>query len=249
MSSQKPSLDLKIEVVSTAEQVKEAFGPLCEAFGVQTQDAIFIGLNPGWDTPDGRQKGEERFIERFTSRTFNHDEKPNTIFLNATVVDPATNQRVVAGVAVWEQASTVVGYGDLPPEDEGADMGIEAIYPNDLVQQKLWTDVMTDLHASRWQAVRDNATSSPPAIMVLDICAVDPRFQGHGIGRKLVEWGLEEAKLRGDLELVTEASVMGRRVYQKLGFEQEGPETVYNVDASLSKYPLPSNVFLRTRKR
>ncbi|KAJ6780091.1 hypothetical protein PWT90_01020 [Aphanocladium album] len=248
MSSQTPSLDLEIEVASTAEQVKESFGPMCEAFGAQTQDAIFMGLNPGWDTPDGRQKGEERLAERFTTRTFNRDEKPNTIFLNAIVVDPTTKQRVVAGMAVWEQASTVVGYGDLPPEDEGADMGIEAIYPGDVVQQMFWTDVMASLHARRWQAVRDSAAVSPPAIMALDICAVDPRFQGHGIGSKLVEWGLEEAKARGDLEAVTEASVMGRRVYQKLGFEQEGPETVYNVDASLSKYPLPSNVFLRTRK-
>lgn len=248
MSSPKPDLDLKIEVVSTAEQAKLGFGPMCAAFGRQTADAIFSGLNPGWDTPLGRQQAEERFAARFATRTFTVDENPTAVFLNATVIDPASQERVVAGTAVWEQTSAVAGHGDLPPEDPVTDLGVSAIYPDDPVKQKFWADVLMSMHAQRYQLAKDMAGASLPAFFALDICAVDPRFQGHGIGKKLVEWGLEEAKRRGNMEAVTEGSVMGRRVYQKLGFEQEGPEIVYNVDASLLGKPLPSNVFLRTRK-
>ncbi len=249
MSITKPDLGLQIQVAKTADEAAEAFGPMCEAFGLQTQDTIFIGTCPGWDTPLGRQKGAERLGARFTKATTNLAGKPNTVFLLATVADPASGARVVAGMAVWEQCSSVPSHGDFPTEDEGADMGIADIYPDDVVQQKYWTAIMSAMHKQRWEVARSKAgTESPPAIMALDICAVDPRFQGHGIGKKLVEWGLEEAKARGDLEAVTEASVMGRRVYLKLGFEQEGGDIEYNVDASLSSLPLPSNVFLRTRK-
>ncbi|KAJ4159995.1 uncharacterized protein LMH87_007930 [Akanthomyces muscarius] len=248
MSTKKPDLGLQIQVAKTADEASRAFGPMCEAFGVQTQDTIFIGTCPGWDTPAGRQKHADRLGARFTKATTNLAGKPNTVFLLATVVDPASGDRVVAGMAVWEQCSSVPGHGDFPTEDEGADMGIEEIYPGDPVQQKYWTAIMSSMHKQRWEVAKSKATESSPAIMALDICAVDPRFQGHGIGKKLVEWGLEEAKARGDLEAVTEASVMGRRVYLKLGFEQEGGDIEYNVDASVSNLPLPSNIFLRTRK-
>lgn len=249
MSTTKPDIGLQIQVAKTAEEASQAFGPMCEAFGHQTQDPIFIGTCPGWETSAGRQKHADRLGARLTKATTNLAGKPNTVFLLATVVDPASpGDRVVAGMAVWEQCSSVPGHGDFPTEDEGADMGIEEIYPGDPAQQRYWAGIMSSLHRQRWALAKSKAAESPPAIMALDICAVDPRFQGHGIGRKLVEWGLEEAKARGDLESVTEASVMGRRVYLKLGFEQEGGEIEYNVDASASSLPLPSNIFLRTRK-
>jgi GNAT superfamily N-acetyltransferase len=245
MSTTRPDLGLQIQVATTADEASLAFRPMCQAFGVQTQDPIFIGTNPGWDTPLGRQQGAARHGARFTKTTTNIDGKPNTIFLLATVVDPATGDRVLAGMAVWEQVSSVQGYGNIPTEDA---MGIADLYPNDPVQEKYWTSMMSAMYKRRWEVSRSKATESPPAVMALDMCAVDPCFQGHGIGKKLVEWGLKEAKARGNLEAVTEASVMGRRVYLKLGFEQEGGDIPYDVDRSISNLPPPSNVFLRTRK-
>ncbi|KAM3510824.1 hypothetical protein MY11210_005545 [Beauveria gryllotalpidicola] len=249
MSTTKTDLKLQIEIAKTADEVFRAFEPMCQAFGVQTQDGVFMGTNPSWDTPLGKQKGAERLVARFTETTTNRDGKPNTVILLATVIDPATGRRDIAGLAIWEQASVVPGYGDEPTEDEAADADLPEIYPDDIIQQKYWTAVMTATHKQRWEVVRSKATASPPAIMALDVCAVDPKYQGHGIGRKLVEWGLKEAKARGDLEAVTEASVMGRRVYLKLGFEQDGPEIDFSaVDASVGKWRLPSFFFLRTRK-
>lgn len=244
------SPDPEIAVVTDPADIISGFDPVCRAFCDQTRDAIFMGVNRGWDTPEGRRKAAEGMAARLTGVTHNLDNKPNTVFLKATVPDPENGgSPVIAGLAIWAQASVVPGHGDMPPANDGEAIGIAAIYPDDPAQQKLWGDVFGALHAQRWQAVRDAATSSPPALFVLDMCAVDPRFQGRGIGRRFVEWGLAEARARGDLEAVTEASVMGRRLYLKMGFEQQGTEIAYNVDTALVPGGLlPSNVFLRTRK-
>lgn len=248
MGVHQSSLELQVETVSDAADVISGFDVLCRAFGEQTKDGIFNGLNPGWNTPAGKQKGAERMASRLDGVTLNRDGKPNTIILKATVVDSECGRRVIAGMAIWLQCSAVSGYGDMPPEDEGPAMNIAAIYPGDSTKQKFWGDVMSCMHAQRRRLVQEKATASPPAAMVLDLCAVDPKFQGKGIARKLVEWGLQEAKVRGDLEAITEASVMGRRVYLKMGFEQEGPQIDYGVDEQLMGTTLPSNIFLRTRK-
>ncbi len=60
-----------------------------------------------------------------------------------------------------------------------------------------------------------------------------------------MEWGLEEARRRGNLEAVTEASVMGRRAYERLGFRPQA-EIVYEVDEEFRDRDRPSNLFMRT---
>lgn len=58
---------------------------------------------------------------------------------------------------------------------------------------------------------------------------------------------LEEAKQRGNLECTTEGSVMGRPVYRKLGFKDEGAgDIVFEVDEEFQSRDKPPNVFLRT---
>jgi GNAT superfamily N-acetyltransferase len=55
----------------------------------------------------------------------------------------------------------------------------------------------------------------------LDNVCVDFRYQRQGLGRLMIEWGLEEAKKRG-LDIMTEAGEMGLGLYMKLGFQQIG---------------------------
>ncbi|CAI4211277.1 unnamed protein product [Parascedosporium putredinis] len=74
----------------------------------------------------------------------------------------------------------------------------------------------------------------------------NPAEQTPGIASKLVQWGLDEAKRRGGLEAITEASSMGRHVYNRLGFQQEGPEIEYIVDEQFKDRQRPSNIFMRT---
>lgn len=82
--------------------------------------------------------------------------------------------------------------------------------------------------------------------MALDMCAVDPVYQRKGIARELVQWGLDEARRRGGLEAITEASSMGRHVYEKMGFQAEGPDIEYAVDSEFESRKRPSNIFMRT---
>lgn len=54
----------------------------------------------------------------------------------------------------------------------------------------------------------------------LEWCAVLPAFQGRGIGRKLVHWGLERAEKEGVWASV--ATTRGKEeFYLKCGFEEE----------------------------
>lgn len=56
----------------------------------------------------------------------------------------------------------------------------------------------------------------------LEALAVDPKYQGQGCGRELVEWGLEQAAKEGVCASVISAD--GKEsFYQKCGFDvQEG---------------------------
>jgi GNAT superfamily N-acetyltransferase len=47
---------------------------------------------------------------------------------------------------------------------------------------------------------------------------VDPDFQGRGIARQLLAWGIGEAEKLG-LEMSLEATKAGRRLYESVGFE------------------------------
>jgi GNAT superfamily N-acetyltransferase len=60
----------------------------------------------------------------------------------------------------------------------------------------------------------------------LDVLAVDPSYQGQGIGKALLQWGLDEADRLGLITFL-EATREGRPLYDKYGFE---PTTVDTLD-------------------
>ncbi|KAJ6445087.1 acetyltransferase [Purpureocillium lavendulum] len=247
-----PAHGLKVELVVDADDLADAFDCTCEAFGRQTKDGIWRHLTPGWDTPEGRERAVSLLVKRWRSTTTDDQGRRNAIFLKATLpIDSEGQQpastRALAGFAIWLQASAVPGYGDAPAADLRQAMDLEAMYPGDEAAQRYACQIDASLHRQRIQVVKDKAEggAAPPAVMVLDICCVHPKFQGRGVGKALAKWGVDEARARG-IEAVTEASVMGRRVYEKLGFRQEGPEIVYDVDAEFADRELPSNIFMRT---
>lgn len=51
------------------------------------------------------------------------------------------------------------------------------------------------------------------------IIGVDPTQQGKGIGKKLVHWGLEQARKEGRDAYLT-ATEAGKPVYERCGFEE-----------------------------
>ncbi|KYK59040.1 hypothetical protein DCS_00167 [Drechmeria coniospora] len=246
---------VRIDLIQDAGDVVRAFDCVCAAFGRQTNDGIWVQMNPAWDTLQGRQRAADVMVDRWRSTTRDNEGRLNSIFLKATVpsqVGPpgsdghAATSRDIVGIAIWQQASVVPGHGDKPPEHLAEVVNLEALHPGNEAEQRYACQLDASLRRRRIEVVKEKATAAPPAAMVLDLCAVDPAFQGRGIATKLVRWGLDEAQRRGGIEAITEASAMGRRVYQKLGFRQEGPEVRYDVDAEFADRKRPSNIFMRT---
>ncbi|WYZ44778.1 hypothetical protein EsH8_VIII_000094 [Colletotrichum jinshuiense] len=239
--------DLRIEIISQAEDFAQIAEVVSNAFGHQVHDGVFISMNPGWDTPEGQARNAARMVNRWRSTKKDNKGEPNTVFLKATLPDSEqSGQRKIAGMAIWAQLSAVDGHGDAPPTDLIKDLDLESIFPGNEAEQRYAAQCMGSLHKRREEVIREKATTDQPSVFVLDMCAVDPKFQGKGAAKKLVQWGLDEAQRRGGLELLLEASSMGRHVYSKLGFKQEGPEIEYSVDEQFAHRDRPSNIFMRT---
>ncbi|CAN8101061.1 unnamed protein product [Discula destructiva] len=246
---------VEVSVVQDVEDFAGLFDCSAKAFGDQIHDAVWIGLHPGWDTPKGQASGAARMAKRWQNVTKDAHGRPNTVFLKATVPDAnddddddnsskSNSKRRIVGVAIWAQLSFTPGHGDAP---SGEITDISALGYPDASEERFATQLFAGLMAKRLDVLRDKAATDSPAAFALDLCAVDPEFQRRGIAVKLVQWGLDEAERRGGLEATTEASVMGRHVYRKLGFEPV-EELDYGVDEDLLKgRELPSNLFMRTR--
>ncbi|GAM39562.1 hypothetical protein EIK77_005490 [Talaromyces pinophilus] len=250
MDSQKTQpkrLPIKVEPIASTEDFGRFFDIAANAFARQAKDNVWMTLHPGWDTPEGRENAISGNIKRWSSITKDRNGNPNTIFLKATVprLDDSGKEDI-AGVAIWAQASMVDGYGDAPTNDIDKVMDVKALYPGNATEQEYLRQLLRSFHARRVEIANEIASSSSPALMILDLCAVDPTFQRLGVATKLVQWGLDEAKRRGGMEATLEASSMGRHVYKKLGFRQEGGELQFQVDEQFEHRDRPSVVFMRT---
>jgi GNAT superfamily N-acetyltransferase len=56
---------------------------------------------------------------------------------------------------------------------------------------------------------------------LMAVLAIDPEFQRGGVGRKLLEWGLDKADKEG-VELWIDASQYGKGLYEKMGWKEVG---------------------------
>lgn len=234
-----------ISPVESEQDLYQANYCVSEAFGRQAKDAVWMMMNPNWDTESGLHLNAQSLIKRWKSTTTNKDGNPNTIFLKATLPDADKDgERKVVGMAIWTQLSYVEGHGD----PFNGDMA-EALARLDDTDKRFADQMFRSLWKRRLEYIKQVSESgrNPPAIFTLDLCAVDPAYQRRGIAGKLVQWGLEEAKRRGNLECTTEGSAMGRPVYRKLGFKDEGVgDIVFEVEDEFQSRDKPPNVFLRT---
>lgn len=240
--------DVIISVIETQQDIIDAYHCVAEAFGTQIQDALWMLTNPGWDTEEGRARNAHSLIKLWQTTTTNKNGQPNDVCIKATIPHPEKpGERKVAGMAIWRQLSNADGYGTRFSGDM-----TEATDHLDEKKRRFALQMYRSLWKRRIEVMKEVSTPEagrdPPAIFTLEICAVDPAFQRRGIAGKLVEWGLEEAKKRGNLECTTEGSVMGRGVYRKLGFRDEGVGDIqWDVDEEFKDWDKPPNVFLRTR--
>lgn len=233
--------EVRVEPVTSADDFPALFACTCATFGRQTNDGVWQANNPGWDTPEGAAAGAARMADRWRSATRDSQGRPNTVFLKAVAGGGS-----IAGFAIFVQQSVVPGFGDAPVEDLARAADLEALYPGRPDEQRYLCQADYSLHRRRIEAVKAKRGGDPPATFALDMCVVDPAFQRRGIAARLVQWGLDEAERRGGLECLTEASPMGRTVYAKLGFKQDGGELEHLVDDEFKDRRWPSNVFMRT---
>lgn len=238
---------LQISVIEDESDFTGVFACSAKAFAEQINDGIWTATNPGWDTPGGKAAGIARCVQKWRSVAKDNQGRPNTVFLKATLPDPdRPGQRRIVGTATWSQLSVVPGRGKRPSTELGTPEELKDMYQGDEALQRVACQVWASLMGPRVAVVKEKESADPPATFALDLCAVDPDFWRRGIALKLVQWGLDEAKSRGGLEATTEASVMGRHVYKKLGFKPV-VEVDYEVDQELlNGRNLPSNLFMRT---
>lgn len=243
------------------------FSATADAFGNQTRDLLWRTFNPDWDKPEGIAAGAARVQDRVKGSAVDKDGRPAAVVLAGSIkVGNAHTNDVEAdgedgwqfvGLAIWAQLTTVPGEGAViyegPVEGRKEKLGVEKRFPESETMQLLLCKLDAGLHTLRDQALREIAKEgrSPPAAFTLDLCAVRPDAQGKGVAKALVRWGLDEAERRG-LECMTEASMMGRGVYEKLGMAPV-QQVEYGVDEEMLKKvgltlkDLPDNVFMRTR--
>lgn len=234
---------VRIVPIEKPEDFEQTYDCEAACFGTQTADGLWVGSHPGWDDPSKRAGFLKSRVERWQKTTTDKNGRPNAVFLKAVV--PTADGEKIVGHAIWVQASADEGHGD-PPADEAKHLASgKEIYPDDEAEARFVAQGRISLQKYRRIVAKEKSGTAQPAWLILDICAVHPDYQGRGIAKKLVQWGVDEAQRRGGLECTTEASVMGRRVYEKLGFAM-GPEIVYEVDAEFADRKNPSNVFMRT---
>ncbi|KAF7542058.1 hypothetical protein G7054_g166 [Neopestalotiopsis clavispora] len=241
MASQTPSNeDVRIEVITDPSDFEEVYDVTANAFGHQTKDGIWMAMNPDWESPAGKVKGVAHLRDRWEATKAGG----NTTFIKATLPDPAVEgARRIAGIAIWLHASAIPGQGEIPGK-----IDFSSVWPDNERERRFAEQLLTSLHKNRYKVLQEIAQpeSKQKSIMVLDLCVTDPAFQRRGVARKLVQWGLDEGKRRGDLDAIIEASVMGCPVYKKIGFHQVGTIT-YDVDEEFRGRSMPGNAFLRLK--
>ncbi|KAF2171753.1 hypothetical protein M409DRAFT_17988 [Zasmidium cellare ATCC 36951] len=194
----------------TSIQVQEASNPdlphlfTITSLAFQHTEPFWDLTFPSHDTPQGRSHGAHRFLLKRLS-------DPTIVYTKASINTPSSssNDKIV-GMARWH-----ICEGEAPPEREYELPGGNPGYAGE--EWEAYKRLSDAFMAKRNRAIRD----SGGRIVVLDVLAVEPGFQGMGVGRRVVEWGVKRAGELGT-EVVVESSVEGRGFYERCGFEGRG---------------------------
>ncbi|KAF2499143.1 acyl-CoA N-acyltransferase [Lophium mytilinum] len=148
------------------------------------------------------------------------------VFYVATTTEltDGRKQEVVAGVAEWELQGSVqpaMAWWD-PRRAMKPAMALlnnlsllispnRAANPDPKFASPLYDSFPFFQH--HWQGERANT-------YFLDVLGVHPKYQGHGFGRELLQWGLEQAQ-KQDVCVSLISSASGRGFYKRMGFGKE----------------------------
>lgn len=150
-------------------------------------------LNAQFPTPESR-KGLHTFLGQDAIRDVQSPDKA------LMVVRDSETGRIVS-FAKW----------DLPaPEKHHADVQ----WPEGCRKR------LIDEYYEKAEAARKRAVGDGPCYF-LSFVGSDPEYQGRGLGKKLIEWGLAKAKSE-NIPAYLDSTIPASKVYQKLGFVAVG---------------------------
>jgi GNAT superfamily N-acetyltransferase len=116
----------------------------------------------------------------------------------------------IIGLAKWNLFKTAGPHFPWPKEGFAEDANVELL---------AWFFGQLDEKRNAFMDQRERVKERGYLYMAL--LAVEPGFQRMGIGKRLLEWGLEKADREG-LECWIEASPAGKPLYEKLGWREVG---------------------------
>lgn len=144
--------------------------------------------------------------------------------------DQFNDFRKVVGFVIWVQLFVVDGYGDKFVEDFSIVMDLNELYLGDKVEYDYFIKLNCFFYVQCMKVVKNKVLFFLFVVFVLDMCVVDLVYQGCGIVKEFVKWGIVEVECWGNFELVMEGFIMGCRVYEKFGFKFQWLEIVYEFD-------------------
>lgn len=80
---------------------------------------------------------------------------------------------------------------------------------------------LTRLRQFKSELKKVREIQQPAECWYLHLLGVDPKAQKMGIGRKLLQWGIDRSE-EENISTCLEASMAGQPLYEKLGFEENG---------------------------
>ncbi|KAB5542472.1 acyl-CoA N-acyltransferase [Coniochaeta sp. 2T2.1] len=177
------------------------------------------GPNP---TPDRHRADRTRFRAWMT---LDRMVKPGGVSM--IVVDDEQDGRI-AGYAQWLRPAPPEGREPDPPmvtEEEAASAPFETEQkPPSFAEETL----VEFLVAQKKEEERVLGPEGKKDVWYLIILAVDPAYQGRGVGKMLVQWGVDQAKAQGK-GLFLSATPAGKPFYERIGLEDVGAFDIWGV--------------------
>ncbi|KAL4978841.1 acyl-CoA N-acyltransferase [Aspergillus desertorum] len=180
---------------------------------IQVSDLAFAALNRLLYTSNLSQKSIETMAAQ---RESSFDSEPHVKTFKA--VDSATGKLV--GLARW------AAYAEGQAVEKSIEEIVEARLASDIPERR--DEVARDMYTAIQVGKREllgvgPLDSNEKGIMLqkrvdLDALFVHPDYQGKGIAKRLLAWGIEEAERLG-ADVYLEATEAGRPVYEKTGFQ------------------------------
>ncbi|KAF5640604.1 hypothetical protein F52700_3755 [Fusarium sp. NRRL 52700] len=210
---------LKLVRISSRDQLEELVDFICDAF---MEDDLFCAMVPGrHEHPEAaRSVWRMTLVEEYGRK--------GSVFLAARRL-PVQFGVVVEIVISLEAGREITGTSARIARIESA---WTLFYRFTLRQAG--PGIALDACIAAGEAAEQAYKFYPYERWRLGLLATSPKYQRTGIGKRLVQWGLDRCEEEG-IPATLESSISGRPLYEKMGFREVG-----TVSFCQGKWPMPA---------